>query len=217
MSSHTCTSPPSRGGAVTACCALRLRVDPLTIRASAPARLGGCSSICIREPTYLLLGLSRRSSLSHLALAPMPLTMFSMVPDEVDPRAVRGKTFFFERVHRHNTEEGRRRKHLTEVVKVSDAFMVAMPGRALRVRLVLSITKSARRCDCSPRLGCQPDRSAPHPFPYRRKFGTARVPTSARLDILHPVATRCLPVQLRRPNRSFQRAASQYSAPSASI
>jgi hypothetical protein len=199
MSSHTCTSPPSRGGAVTACCALRLRVDPLTIRASAPARLGGCSSICIREPTYLLLGLSRRSSLSHLALAPMPLTMFSMVPDEVDPRAVRGKTFFFERVHRHNTEEGRRRKHLTEV------------------RLVLSITTSARRCDCSPRLGCQPDRSAPHPFPYRRKFGTARVPTSARLDILHPVATRCLPVQLRRPNRSFQRAASQYSAPSASI
>jgi hypothetical protein len=63
--------------------------------------------------------------------------MFSTVPHEVDPRAVRGKVFFFERVHWRNTGEARRRKHLTEVIKVRDAFMIEMPGRALKVRLVL--------------------------------------------------------------------------------
>ncbi|RSH90420.1 hypothetical protein EHS25_001025 [Saitozyma podzolica] len=51
----------------------------------------------------------------------MPRTVFSMVPGEVDPRAVRGKVFFFERVHWRNTEEARRRKHLTEVVKRAGA------------------------------------------------------------------------------------------------
>jgi hypothetical protein len=106
---------------------------------------------------------------------------------------------------------------LTEVIKVKDVFMFAMPRRALKVRLVLSLTISARRCDCPSWVGCQPDRSAPQPFPCRRRLGTARVPTSARLGVLHPVATRRLLVQLRCPNRSIQGAVSQHPAPSASI